>query len=184
MRQVYMGWTHLFIWENLHSYLANNRPVAGMAPVFFNLTLIAHIDEALLCLCKLYDKTSRSYKLDSLIKDARKAAKSALHRQQLGEIQREWQDWSEVRDETVQRLSMYRNSVLVHLDKETVRQDAQISDEDALTLEMATILYKEARKLINAITYLFFQERTVTEVPSRDDFIHLLNYAKRGKLNI
>lgn len=136
-RQIYIGRTHLLIWENLNSYLVKNREVEKMAPAFLGLTLIAHKDEALLYLGRLYDKRSGTATLDFLVKQACSYAGLSVDQQYLKQTLDMWESKKKELEKDVEKLRDYRNKFLAHLDKARIVNPVPIREDEKLTLGIA-----------------------------------------------
>lgn len=119
-RQIYIGRTHLLMWGNLNNYLVENRDVEKMSPAFLGLTLIAHKDEALLYLSRLYDKPSGAATLDLLAKQAGRYAGLSVDRRYLNQNLDKWESQKKDLEREVEKLRDYRNKFLAHIDKERI----------------------------------------------------------------
>lgn len=177
-QQLYLGRTYLLLDRAARKYLHENRDVAKMAPVYLTLTLLGLRDEAIIHVCRLYDRDTRVLNLKRLRTLAESKAGLARDTDALKNVLTAWDDQVEEIGALVDKLGKYRNNYFAHLNWETVIRGSG----SGLILRMSEVeeLYDHAITFVNELSSLFLRSRTHMELLGLDDFRWLLDNAARG----
>lgn len=183
-KQVYLGRMHLWIWRHLNDALVQNSDVLGISPVFFQLTLRAHIDEAFLHLSRLLDRKRRNLRLRALLDCAEehagkfeKADSAHVRSSILPELWRRLEELDSQAEPVLRR----RNTFLAHLDPRAVADFEAVASESKLTIGELEDFYKEAGEIVNAISGAYRGSQTLMELIEWGDFKRLVELVVRGR---
>jgi hypothetical protein len=182
-KQVYLGRTHLWIWRHLNDSLVQNLDVAGISPVFFQLTLRAHSHEAFLHLSRLLDRKRRNLRLGALLDCAEehagkfeKADSAHVRSSILPELRRRLEELDRRAEPVLKR----RNTFLAHLDPRAVADFEAVASESKLTIGELEDFYTEAGEIVNAISRPYRDSQNLMELMGWDDFKRLVELVARG----
>lgn len=180
--QIWMGNTHLLIWEQVNKTLAAEPELAGRSSAFFQFTLRAHIDAALLHLARLLDRHRDAVSLPYLLRIAGSRSTQFRH-QQKETVQRAVEEDQARLDGLrgqIHALEVRRNKQIAHLDKANIKNAAQLMAESDLTLANVQTLYSTVWEIVCRYSAYWRDSSVFNEMIGWDDFKDLAQVALKG----
>ena len=175
---------HLWVWRGVTNALIERPNVRSVAPVFFGLTLRAHIDEAFLHLARLVEKRNDVLSLWTLLKcvDSNaahfKGMKAEEVRRQLLPAMKKSVRAIEERAAAVRNR---RNKLLAHFTLDAAMDFEGVAKEFEVTVGEMVELYEEAGSVVNNILGPYQDALRLMEVVGWDDFKFALDRIERGQ---
>lgn len=169
------GKTHLEIAKGL---TAAQAETARVAPMFFELTLEAHLQAAQMYLAKLYDK-QRKATVEGLVKRAGRseAAFRSAKPERVREIVQIVGSLIDKLKPKLKAVEIRRNEYLAHLDPGTIRDLDSMNSRAALTISDLDCAFMETTNILNQFSQALDGTLLIPMLPGSDDYKNVLKPA-------
>lgn len=196
MRQVINARAHLKLWERLESYKSNYLKELNQAPHFFQFTMQAHLDDALLTLSRILDKHEDSLSiwkfLDFVEQNCKIFSTQAFHWRMkhkpdydehrvkshtsitLKEIQEHRQKLESLK-ETIDNLKEWRVTMLAHTDRQFYLKGKIISEEYPLQHQQLEKVTDTIVDILNRYSYAYNSSTWLEKNPGEDDVQYVMD---------
>jgi hypothetical protein len=180
--QAIHGRMHLDIAKGL---IAAKSDIASIAPIFFEMTLEAHLQAAQMYSAKLHDKKSKPVKVDSLVrKAARSEASFPFAAPQ--EVRRTIEIACQMVDDLkphLEAVQTRRNEYLAHLAPSTVIDIASLNARAALTIDDLDFVLVQTTNILNLFSQMLDGTVSIPTLPGNDDYKVILKLAAKFSPN-
>ena len=177
------GWDHWRIWRQMHDFAVTDNESANYSPAFYQMTMEAHQNCAILSVYKLFDTDRRSFNMLKLLDlvssnlNLFDFAKYGIivddelqnHRAQLEEIKRH-----------ANKVIVWRHKKVAHFDIEYMKSNGKMLDELSFTVGDFEEILQVSHSIMNAYsTYALDYSYALGSI-NNDDFETLMQYAMKG----
>lgn len=200
---------HWKMWKTLHEAFKEFPNVWTQSQTFWPLTLRAHLDASLLCLCRAYDRHEQALHLTALLKKIKEnpqafsndrfkarmvAAKNphadgltmaCEHSIDMGQLKKDIESCSRGNHRVRKLIDAYRNAILAHRSLEvalpTVQQDGKkkARNSKGLTVDDIDKLCATAHEVFNRYSVLFESVHWSNQIIGHDDFRWIFKVVQR-----
>ena len=167
------GRTHLEIARGL---LAAGAEIARVAPIFFELTLDAHLHMAQMYLAKLYDKQREAVTVEALVKraDQSAAAFPSAKPERIREIVQIARSLIDELRPKLKAIEIRRNEYLAHLDPGTIRDLGSMNRRAGLTISDLDSALVETTNILNLFSQALDGTVSIPMLYGSEDYKNVL----------
>lgn len=190
VREILHANAHLKLWERLQSYRASHLEELNQAPYFFNFTMQAHLDDALLTLSRILDKSNESLSIEKLInfieQNIQIFSTEVFNKRmmQKPDYDEKWtvshtpittleiyEDRRRLKDleKPVENLRSWRDKVIAHTDLKFFRKDKIVSKKYPLEVQQLHEAIDTILKILNRYSRAYNSSTHLKDYVGEDD---------------
>ena len=173
IEMVVLGMAHIKIGRGLARAMGDDPAIANVSPVFWGMTITAHLDVAQLIAFKLFDERSGSMTIEYLLARAEELKQSfpnasptqveAVVKIARGQIQG-------TLEAPLTKIRAKRNRVLAHSDPTIIRNPGKLTKEVELTFSDLNAVLNVAGIVLNEVSVAFRDTSPLYEMIGADDY--------------
>lgn len=173
---------HLKLWERLESYRTSYLKELKQAPHFFNLTMKAHLDDALLTLSRILDKSKGDpltiWKFLNFIEQNKEIFSVKSHIPITPKVIQEDEQKLENLKETMDSLKGWRDNVLAHNDRQFYLKGKVISEEYHLQRQQLQEVIDTLFKILNRYSHAYNSSIWREKALGEDDVQNVMDFIR------
>ena len=172
IEMVVLGTAHIKIGRGLGQTLSDDPAIAHVAPVFWGMTMTAHLDVAQLIAFKLFDPRQGTMTIKFLLDRAEELKKSFGNATatQVKEIVKIGRFQIANLDAPLKPIRNKRNRVLAHVDPTIVSNPAKLAKEIEVKFSDLNLVLNTAGHILNELSVAFRDASPLYEMIGADDY--------------
>jgi HEPN superfamily AbiU2-like protein len=180
--EVIIGTAYLSMAKSLAAASKSHPIITRVSPHFFGMTTNAHLESAQLYAAKLFDEHDDCASIPWLLKQAKNRPHEFKNRptSELDEAIKEAEQVCAAKASVLMALKHRRDRWLAHLDRKTVRDPVQFSQDAKLTYQELEDLFTAATDVLNVMADLHGVPGFLIGGGDYDDFSRTLELIEKG----
>lgn len=198
MRQAINARAHLKLWERLEKYRSNYLKELNQAPHFFTYTIRAHLDDALMTLSRIIRKQKQAvtiWKFLCFVESNLGILSDEAFSKREGEkpnYDEHWKSHTPITqkeidedrkkllslEQTINRLSTWRDKVIAHIDQRFLLAGKSISEEYPLQHQQLEKVIDTIVDILNRYSRAYNSSTWLEKIPGEDDVQYVMDYIR------
>src|SRR5579859_7027855 len=173
IEMVVIGKEHVKIGHGLGQTLQGDPAIAQVAPVFWGMSLTAHLDAAELIAFKLFDTRAGTMTIGHLLAEAGKlknAFGNATPLKVEAIVRIAHSQITERLTSPLKQIRSKRNRLLAHLDRTTVSDPEKVAEQVKVTFSDLNVIFDVAGRVLNDVSVVFCDVSPSYDMMGSEDY--------------